>query len=550
MGKNDPMEHARYAAALYMRLSRDDEGAKESASITNQRLILTTYAKENDFHIYGEYVDDGISGTTFERPQFKRMLRDIEDKKVNMVITKDLSRLGRDYILTGQYTEIYFPSKKVRYIAVNDGYDSDSPYTDIAPFKNVINEMYARDTSRKIRSALEAKMREGAFVGAFAPYGYQRDKADRHHLVIDELPAQIIQEIFWKTTEGISPGVIAKELNARKIAAPMEYRLTKHLKTAEGMNQTGSGWTAATITKMLHNIVYMGHMAQGKTAKISFKSTVTVQNPKEDWFVSENTHEPLIGSETFALAQKRCRQRTHRKKGEFCNVFAQIAQCADCGRKMSSVGTRKKGATANLTCSGYKRYGAGTCTNHFIDYDVLYAIVLSSLQKQIKLTEQDRAEIIGEVFLRAGRQFTGNQGREDQKKQKVELRRRSRELDLVMKRIYEDYARGVLEEARMTKLMGQYESESRSISELLVQITNSEDTDRNEIFDRLRARLDSLAEIKQLTPKLLLCLVDRIEISQGREEAAKKGRVKYQDVTIWFRFLGADSTETYILQME
>ena len=185
-----------YRAALYMRLSKDDEGAGESSSITNQRDMLTAYAGEHGYRICCEYVDDGYPGTSFDRPAFQRMLRDIEARRVNLVLTKDLSRLGRDYIQTGQYTEVYFPAKKVRYIAVNDGFDSESQYTDIAPFKHVVNEMYARDASKKIRSAFAAKMRGGSYIGNFAPYGYQKDPGDKNHLVPDGAAAAVVQKIF------------------------------------------------------------------------------------------------------------------------------------------------------------------------------------------------------------------------------------------------------------------------------------------------------------------------------------------------------------------
>ena len=217
-----------YSAALYMRLSRDDDGDSESSSITNQRKMLRAYAQENRYLVYDEYIDDGVSGTTFERPGFKRMIRDIEDKKVNMVITKDLSRLGRDYILAGQYTEIYFPAKKVRYIAINDGYDSESPYTDIAPFKNIINEMYARDISKKIRSSFLTHMKEGAYIGAYAPYGYQRDPEDKHHLIIDDVSGEIVREIFQKAGNGELPVQIARDLNRRKVLTPAQYRCLRN----------------------------------------------------------------------------------------------------------------------------------------------------------------------------------------------------------------------------------------------------------------------------------------------------------------------------------
>ena len=216
-----------YRAGLYMRLSKDD-GVGESSSITTQRKILRAYAEEHGFSVYDEYMDDGWSGTNFERPEFKRMISDIEAGHINLVLTKDLSRLGRDYITAGQYTEIYFPSKGVRYIAINDGYDSDSPYTDIAPFKNVINEMYARDTSRKIRSAFSAKMQGGSYIGNFAPYGYQKDPGDKNHLVPDPVTAPIVQRLFRLAEAGTGLSEIARLLNGEGVVTPAVYRCMTH----------------------------------------------------------------------------------------------------------------------------------------------------------------------------------------------------------------------------------------------------------------------------------------------------------------------------------
>ena len=251
-----------YIAALYMRLSKDD-GAGESASISTQRKMLHAYAGENGIEVYDEYVDDGWSGTNFDRPSWKRMLQDIEDKKVNMVITKDLSRLGRDYIATGQYTELYFPSKGILFVAINDGYDSDSPYTDIAPFKNVINEMYARDTSKKIRSAFRTKMKEGAFIGNFAPYGYIKDPENKNRLAVDHAAAPIVRDIFKMAEEGFPPSQIAKVLNERGVLTPEMYRRCRRPYLSSG-DFSAPRRDIVTICKILRNIVYLGHIAGKK----------------------------------------------------------------------------------------------------------------------------------------------------------------------------------------------------------------------------------------------------------------------------------------------
>ncbi len=259
---------ADYRAALYMRLSKDDDGAAESASITTQRQMLRSYAAEHGYAVYDEYSDDGYSGVSFDRPEFRRMIADIEAKRVNLVIVKDLSRLGRDYITAGQ----------------NDGYDSEGPYTDIAPFKNVINEMYARDISKKIRSAFAAKMREGAYIAAFAPYGYQKDAADKNRLVADARSGEIVKRIFTMAAGGAKPADIARTLNAEGIPSPAVYRCITH----GGMNTGRQEWTGSTVGKMLRNMVYIGHTAQGKTEKVSLKSRVSVSRAREEWIIVKN----------------------------------------------------------------------------------------------------------------------------------------------------------------------------------------------------------------------------------------------------------------------
>lgn len=531
-----------YQAALYLRLSKDDEGSGESASIVTQRKMLREYARENQITIYDEYVDDGYSGTNFDRPEFQRMIGDIEQKRVNMVITKDLSRLGRDYILTGQYTEIYFPSKKVRYVAINDGYDSDSPYTDIAPFKNIINEMYARDISKKIRSAFQTKMREGEFIGAFAPYGYQRDPQNKNHLIVDPAVAANVVEIFEKAANGVLPIAIARDFNARGIPSPIVYRCSKHPDMNVSVFSQRQEWTSAGIAKILHNVVYIGTTAQGKTAKVSFKSKLSVRNSPDAWYTVEGTHEPLISREIFELAEKRSHQRRCAPTRGFQNLFSGIAKCADCGRNMSTVGTRKKGATANLACGGYKLYGSQACNNHFIDYDTLYHIVLSSVQEVVHLSCEEEDELL----LEACRMQKKKENAEAEKKKIKSLQKRERELDSLIEKLYEDQIAGILSEERMRKFIQKYEEESRQIKAMLAEaqepITPNQATSS---MVQLRKILHELTEPRELTTALLFRLIDRIEIGQGVYEKTEQGKKKIQTVHIYFRFSGTPMQKTY-----
>lgn len=524
----------RYVAALYMRLSKDDDGNGESSSISTQRKMLNAYAREHHFEVYGEYIDDGWSGTNFNRPDWQRMIADIEEKKVNMVITKDLSRLGRDYITAGQYTEIYFPSKGVRYIAINDGYDSDSPHTDIAPFKNVINEMYARDTSKKIRSAFQTKMEDGAFIGNFAPYGYQKDPNDKNHLVIDNAVAPVVKEIFFMAENGYPPSKIAKDLNRRGIMTPAMYRCNQRPYLSIDDYSKRKEWTSAIICKMLRNIVYLGHIAQGKTTKVSFKSNITLTNPQEEWIIVKNRHEPIISQEIYDTVRKRCVARRIGPKTNFSNVFSGIAKCADCGRNMSITGSRKKGSIYNLVCGGYKLYGSRECSNHFIDYELLYHIVLQELQTLISLTESDKRDIMGELSTLSAEEQTS----ETDSEMKA-LQKRENELDRVIQRLYEDNISGKLDDTRFYKLLDNYEAEQKGIATRMSALAKPKEpeSDAKAAYQRFFARLNEVSNIQTLSPELLHKLIDKIEICQGNHEDRCGGN-KHQVVRIYYKFIG------------
>lgn len=538
-----------YQAALYMRLSKDDTGIKESSSITTQRKMLLSFAKENSFFIYDEYIDDGWSGTNFDRPEFKRMIRDIENKKVNLVITKDLSRLGRDYITVGKYTEIYFPTKEVRYIAINDNYDSNNPYTEIVPFKNIINEMYARDISKKIRSAFTAKMNDGCYIGNFAPYGYQKDPTDKNHLIVNKMVSPIVQKIFSLAAEGKTPIQIARYLNNKNIPTPAMYRCQNHPYLNIDNYSIYKEWTSSTISKMLHNIVYLGHLAQGKTTKASFKNPLIIQNPKEDWIIVKNTHEPIIDQLTYNLISRQTLNNTHHKKGNFINLFSGIAKCKDCGHNMSAVGTRKKGSVANLCCGNYKLHGASKCTNHFIDYNVLYYIVLEAIHEQTKISAQEKTELLTELQKEL-QQYPQNISA---KKGIEELQKRNIELDNIIEKLYKDNFQGIINNDRFQKLLIRYETESQTLNKQITILSDLlKNTDKNlsspeKSFDQFSNLIESFTNIKVLSSDILYQLIDRIEISQGFFEKTSSGKIKHQAIQIYFRFIGNKTIKKYTI---
>ena len=304
--------------AIYLRLSRDDEGAGESLSISNQRSLLLRYAREHHLTILREYTDDGYSGTTFDRPGFRQMIADIERGEIRLVLTKDLSRLGRDYIKTGEYTELFFPAHGVRFIAVGDGYDSAYSSTDLIPFRNVVNEMYARDISRKIRASLQVRMEDGSFIGSRAPYGYQavRDTSGGRklrRLTEDPKAAETVRFLFQNAAAGVRPSALARQLNEERIPSPSAYRAQKKPPTLSSVPSPPGRWTANTIIKLLHNPVYLGDMVQGKTRKLSFKSSLTRTVPPEERTRVCGTHPALVSEALFFQCQEQLKSRICKK---------------------------------------------------------------------------------------------------------------------------------------------------------------------------------------------------------------------------------------------
>lgn len=501
------MEKKRYRqGAFYLRLSKDDENNKESSSISNQRKLLQEYALKEGFNIVAEFCDDGVSGTTFDRPGFNQLIQAIEDGLIDLVLVKDLSRLGRDYIQTGQYTEIYFPSKNVRFIAVNDDVDSDQPLNDLAPFRNVVNEMVARDTSRKIRSSFQTKMKEGAYIGNFAPYGYQKDSLNKNHLILDRNVSAIVHHIFEMAAFGMSSSSIAKYLNEQKVSSPAVYRCQKypHLKLA---NYTQKKlWSASTIRKILKNPVYLGHNAQGKSVKNSLKSSHVQTKPKQEWIIVENTHEALVEQELFDLANEGAKQRQCVKKDNFTNIFSKIALCADCHHSMSTIGAMPH---VILACGSYKSHGKNVCTNHFIDYNDLMQCTREVLCRYVYLDEEEKKCLFEEIKaeLRPAQQDD----------EKVD------ELNRILDQLYLDYYAGKLSAERFEQLREHYEAQkcyAVGLADPPVQ-----EIDLEKIYEEV-------IKFDKLTPQLLSTFFESIDISQGVEE----NHEKQQQVIFYPRF--------------
>lgn len=505
-------------AALYMRISKDDTTG-ESASIATQRNLLRAFAQKQGFSVFEEYIDDGWSGTNFERPAFQKMLRDIEEGKINLVLTKDLSRLGRDYILTGQYTEHYFPKHHVRYIAINDSYDSLNQADDMIPFKNVINEMYARDLSKKIRSSLAAKMAEGDFIGNFAPYGYQKSPQKKHVLIVDKETAPVVQKIFKLAAEGYAPSSIAKVLNQEGILSPLAYRLSKSEPANTFAQHTA--WCASTIRKMLCNPVYLGHMAQGKHKKISFKSTHVISCSKEDWVIVENTHPALISSTEFHAVQKKTAARTYPHTGSK-NLFSGLAKCSDCRHNMSLSGKKADKSAKALVCGQYKQHGKTSCKSHFINYEDLSNIVLSEIQELTTLSSNDITQMTSHMQEAMPKQDFSL------KKEVSHLEARTQQIDILIQTLYEDRVTKQISEDRFCTLYNTYEREQaklkiklKNLRKKLAASQSREDVDFASVFPP-----------SILSAALLQAFVETISVG----EPIKDKESSIQEITITYRF--------------
>ena len=535
-------DNRKYKTALYLRLSKDDDVGGESASITTQRSILQEYAKTHGLTVADEYIDDGFSGTNYSRPGFQRMITDIEAGKINCVITKDLSRLGRNSARTSDLLDEYFPSHGVRYISVIDGYDSLHLTSGVAmttPLVMAVHEMYARDISNKIRTSFQTKMENGQYIGSFAPYGYKKDEehGNKNHLVVDCQVAHIVQKIFTLAADGQTPGAIADYLNRQGVSTPAVYRCTAkpYLNITPGSSR--KEWTSSIVCKMLRNQVYLGHTIQGKTTKVSFKSKASRTRHRDEWIVVENTHEAIISEEAFRLARTRSVSRRSPPSKGFENVFSGIAKCAACGRNMTTTPSRKKGATYNLCCGGYKTYGAAECSNHFIDYDFLYDAVLQELKGWLALTSVEKEAIIKELEQEQARTQPGDNG---VLHALTGMEDRAREISALMKKLYEDRAFERITDPIYKRMFADYEAELELIEKSISEMKKRGDSGQSvqDSYREVYALLDEMTEIKTLTKPLLRKLIDRIEVEQGKYITDENGkRQKRQEIRIYYRFI-------------
>ena len=533
------MKQPIYNTALYLRLSHDDEQQGESVSIQTQRAMLQTYAQENNLYVEGEYVDDGWSGTNYDRPSFQRMIDDIEDGKINCVVTKDLSRLGRNYILTGQYTEIYFPSKDVRYIAVNDNVDTLNGESELAPFLNILNEMHARQTSKKIKAALRVRRMNGAHWGPHTPLGYRKDPERKGHLLVDPETKWIVEKIFDLASHGMGAAKITRFLVEEKVPTPgwLHYsREGTYARFYEGEpEEKRYAWNIAAVKKILKDENYIGNSIHNRLSVTSFKNKKLTRNPESEWVRVENTHEPIIPHDVFEQVQGQIANRRRTQSDGTTHIFAGLLKCADCGWTMRFRRQSKGQHSAYYGCGKYFQTVDRKCSFHFIRYEVLYAYVLDRLQFWSALAAGDEQQLL-ERLLQSG----GQNRAAERKKQAAELRKAEKRKNAVNElfvKMYEDWSAGHISESNFNILSERYQVEQAELDNRIAALKSAmESADQSaEDAEKWVKLIRQYNDITELDAPLLNTLIEKIEIHE-----ATKGPdgIREQEVEIYYRFVG------------
>ena len=505
---SNPMD---YHVALYIRLSKEDESEGPSQSVTNQKSLLDEFVKKHRLSVYDTYIDDGWSGTSFDRPDFQRMIADIEAKKVNMVITKDLSRLGRDYILTGHYMERYFPENRVRYISLLDGIDTgvDSTANDITPFRAIMNDMYAKDISKKIKSVKRDKQRKGQFIGGKPMYGYKMHPTEKNKIVIDEEVAPIVRRIFDMALDGMSCRKIAATLNNEGVPTPATYC---GWKVGNPGPYTGL-WSSERISEMLQNETYIGNMVQGRIVKISYKSDKCLRQPRENWIIVEGTHEPIIDKETFRKVRMLVDSRKHTRSRIYDYLLKGLIFCHECGYPLATINRPPVSGEDRLffICRTYQRFTkAGVCTCHSIKEKDVTDAVLAKV-RQICQAYLDQEELLP-IAVQAV------EDAESENSLAVELQSIQSKIKSItanLDRMYMDKLTGILAENDFQRIYQKVKEDREKLEERLKELQEqTEQPQKPEI--KARELVQRFLDSAFVSKELLFSLIERIELSEDK----------------------------------
>lgn len=529
----------------YLRLSNEEAQGGESSSITNQRMIVQNYCKQNGITLVREFVDDGYSGGNFDRPAFQEMMRQLEQGKANTVITKDLSRLGRDMREASYYAEQFFPEHGIHYIAIADNFDTNRENI-MAPFLFAMNEVYLRDGSRKVKDVLRSKRENGQYC-ACPPYGYRKGKEDKHRLVPDEATAPVVLRIFEQAAKGDSSRKIALDLNDDGIIPPLKYRvLYRDQFSTEGAARASDLWNYTTVKRILKNPVYLGHTLLGKSKKVSVKSKKKVPVPRDDWAVTENTHPPLVSNTLYERAQANLgrgsrdyRAYEHVRK----SIFSGIAVCAKCGYSLCSCGTVYKGEREKywyLSCTHQRQDITNPCEGVRVRYADLLEIVRQELNTFLAMTDEQVEIMVQEAVKR----FGGDENRKAKKLQKEQAETRLLTIDKIITKLYTDNAEGRLDDDRLRRLVGDLEKESAGLHALLDSL-KAPDTaqEAEDNYARFFALARQYTHLEELDRETLQTFVERIEVGpkelpEGQQKATNRNQPYRQSIRIFYRFIG------------
>ena len=513
IAKNDKI------TALYCRLSRDDELQGDSNSIINQKAILQKYADDNGFGNTMFFVDDGYSGTNFDRPDWERLIALAEDGKIGTVIVKDMSRLGRDYLKVGYYTEVFFPGLDIRFIAINNGVDSANQQdSDFTPFLNIINEWYAKDTSKKIRAVFKAKGQSGKPLCTNPPYGYVKDPEDKSRWIIDPEAAEVVREIFSLCVKGYGPTQIAKELTRRQIENPVAHARRQGITLpAKTLDDDPCAWHDSTVARLLTRVEYLGHTANFKTYRKSYKNKKQMHNARSEWQIFENTHEAIIDQETFDIVQKiRDGRRRLTPMGEM-PILSGMLFCADCGAKLYQVrGRGWEHSKEYFVCATYRKQ-KGKCSSHQIRNVVIEQLLLDDIRRVTAYAREHEDEFVRLVTQKSKQESERNL--RESKKELEAAKARVTKLDGIIQRLYEDNIEGKVSDERFAKLTATYEAEQRQLDYRITKLQNFMANAKNESLgvDTFLSMVRRYTDIKELDAEIIRVFVEKILVYKAEK---------------------------------
>lgn len=524
-----------WRVGIYCRLSKDDDLQGESASIAHQREYLESYCQSQGWEVFDVYQDDGYTGLNMERPDLQRMLSDAKKGKINLILTKDASRLGRNYLETGRLMDYFFPKNSIRYIAVNDGIDTLYDNNDIAPFKNILNEMYSKDISKKVHSSYVVQARKGKFTGCLAPLGYMKDPADKYHLVVDEDTAWIVKALFDYAMEGKGSNYIRRRLEEGKVPCPTWWNRQKGLRNTythwekEDPENGRFMWDFSVIETILQNPVYYGAIASQRK-NYRFKVGVIGDKKPEAWIIVEDCHDPIIDKRTFMAVQEKIRKRQHPRGTKEYSLFSGLIKCKQCGKALTIRDSNTKNPIRMYSCVTYNRFGKQHCTQHRVEYDKLCEVTLDTIRKAAKAALKDQKKIIQRIASKDTQETDAV--RERLQRNIAKATDRLEVLEKMIGRLYEDMISGKISESNFASLMKKTEDEQRALQ---VQITEDQERLSNAgcVTDDTKdwlAIISDYAGIEELDRTTLHHLVKQIVVD---EQIDKDGN---RDITIEIHF--------------